>query len=96
MALGILIFGRQGAGKGTQCEYLISHYGAVHISTGDMLREAVAEGTDVGLEAKRYMDSGDLFPDGLMVELVEQRLAKDDVTSAGFLLDGFPRTVAFA
>ncbi len=96
MPLGLLIFGRQGAGKGTQCEFLIAHYGAVHISTGDMLREAVAAGTELGDEAKRYMDSGHLLPDDLMVGIVEERLSRDDVRDEGFLLDGFPRTVAQA
>lgn len=96
MAIGLLIFGRQGAGKGTQCGYLIAHYGAVHISTGDMLRAAVAAGSELGDEARRYMDSGHLLPDELMVGIVEDRLAEDDVATGGFLLDGFPRTVAQA
>ena len=96
MALGLLIFGRQGAGKGTQCAYLIERYGAVHISTGDMLRGAVAAGSELGDEARRYMDSGHLLPDELMVGIVEDRLGQGDVAAGGFLLDGFPRTVAQA
>lgn len=96
MALGLVIFGRQGAGKGTQCEYLIDHYGAVHVSTGDMLREAVDQGTELGREARRYMDAGELLPDDLIVGIVRERLDQPDVVERGFLLDGFPRTVAQA
>ena len=96
MPLRLLIFGRQGAGKGTQCEYLIEHYGAVHISTGDMLRDAVAEGSELGVRAKKFMDAGELLPDDLIVGIVRDRLAKPDVESHGFILDGFPRTVAQA
>jgi adenylate kinase len=96
MPLRLLIFGRQGAGKGTQCEYLIEHYGAVHISTGDMLRDAVTEGSEVGVRAKEFMDAGELLPDDLIVGIVRDRLAKPDVQAKGFILDGFPRTVAQA
>lgn len=96
MTLRLVIFGRQGAGKGTQCERLVDHYGAVHISTGDMLRQAVAEGTELGREAQRYMDAGELLPDELMVGIVGDRLAHADVVDHGFVLDGFPRSVAQA
>ncbi len=96
MTLRLVIFGRQGAGKGTQCERLVDHYGAVHISTGDMLRQAVAEGTELGSEAKRYMDAGDLLPDDLMVGIVGERLVQGDVVDNGFVLDGFPRSVTQA
>ncbi|WP_346742592.1 adenylate kinase [Rhabdothermincola salaria] len=89
----LLIFGRQGAGKGTQSALLAEHYGAVHISTGDVLRAAVANATPVGLEAKSYMDSGQLVPDEVMLGVVEERLAQPDIVEHGFLLDGFPRTV---
>lgn len=92
----LVILGRQGAGKGTQAVRLADHYGAPHISTGDMLRSAVAEGTEFGRKAKEIMDRGDLVPDDVMVGVVEERLAKDDARSGGFLLDGFPRTVAQA
>lgn len=92
----LVIFGRQGAGKGTQCVELATHYGAPHISTGDMLRAAVAEGTELGLQAKAIMDEGGLVPDDLMLGVVEERLARPDVATGGFLLDGFPRTVAQA
>jgi adenylate kinase len=88
-----VLFGRQGAGKGTQAEYLVEHYGAAHISTGDMLREAVAEGTEFGRKAKEYMDAGNLLPDDIIVGVVEERLGRDDVRERGFILDGFPRTV---
>lgn len=94
--LRLVLFGRQGAGKGTQCEYLVDHYGAVHISTGDMLRDAVAEGTEFGRKAKEYMDAGNLLPDDIIVGVVEERLRRDDVVERGFILDGFPRTLAQA
>jgi adenylate kinase len=96
MALRLVIFGRQGAGKGTQCEYLVDHYGAVHVSTGDMLRDAVAEGTEFGRKAKEYMDAGNLLPDDIIVGVVEERLSRSDVADRGFILDGFPRTVGQA
>jgi adenylate kinase len=89
----MVLFGRQGAGKGTQAEYLVAHYGAAHISTGDMLRDAVAEGTEFGRKAKEYMDAGNLLPDDIIVGVVEERLGRDDVRAQGFILDGFPRTV---
>jgi adenylate kinase len=89
----LVIFGRQGAGKGTQCEFLAAHYGARHVSTGDMLRAAVAAGTEFGERARSYMESGQLLPDDVMVGVVSDRLAEADIVEAGFLLDGFPRTV---
>ena len=92
----LVLLGRQGAGKGTQAERLSAHYGAPHISTGDMLRTAVAEGTDFGRKAAEIMNRGDLVPDDVIVGVVEERLDKDDARSGGFLLDGFPRTVAQA
>jgi adenylate kinase len=90
------MFGRQGAGKGTQSARLAEHYGAPHISTGDMLRAAVANATPVGLEAQSYMDAGKLVPDSVMLGVVEERLNESDVVDHGFLLDGFPRTVGQA
>jgi adenylate kinase len=87
----LIIFGRQGAGKGTQSERLAEHYGIPHISTGDMLRAAVRDGTAFGLKAKEYMDAGKLLPDDIMVGLVAERLAQPDAAN-GWLLDGFPRT----
>ena len=88
----LIVFGRQGAGKGTQCVRLAAHYGIPHISTGDMLREAVAEGTELGLKAKALMDAGDLVPDDVMEGIVVERLAKPDAAT-GWLLDGYPRTL---
>ncbi len=92
----LVIFGRQGAGKGTQSTRLAEHYGAPHISTGDMLREAAAAGTPIGLEAKGYMDAGKLLPDEVMLGVVAERLKAPDVLEGGFLLDGFPRTIGQA
>ena len=92
----LLIFGRQGAGKGTQSVRLAEHYRTPHISTGDMLRSAVANGTAIGLEAQSYMDAGKLVPDSVMLGVVEERLHEPDVEAHGFLLDGFPRTVGQA
>ncbi|MFN0027454.1 MAG: adenylate kinase [Acidimicrobiales bacterium] len=94
--LRLIIFGRQGAGKGTQCALLIERYGSVHISTGDILRAAVAEGTEFGRRADDYMSAGNLVPDEVMIGIVKDRLAKADVVNQGFLLDGFPRTEAQA
>lgn len=95
-ALRLVVFGRQGAGKGTQCRLLSEHYDAPHISTGDILREAVADGTDFGRKAKEYLDNGQLLPDDIMLGIIEDRLHKPDVIEHGFLLDGFPRTVGQA
>jgi adenylate kinase len=88
----LIVFGRQGAGKGTQCERLADHYGIPHISTGDMLRAAAEEGTELGLKAKVLMDAGDLVPDDVMEGIVVERLAKPDA-QPGWLLDGYPRTL---
>jgi adenylate kinase len=90
-AVRLIVFGRQGAGKGTQCARLAAHYGVPHISTGDMLRAAVRDGTEFGLKAKAYMDEGKLLPDDIMVGLVAERLAQADARP-GWLLDGYPRT----
>lgn len=96
MAVKLVLFGRQGAGKGTQSALLSEHYGAPHISTGDMLRVAMAEGTDFGRQAQQYVDSGALLPDEIMLGLITERVAHDDVQANGFLLDGFPRTLGQA
>lgn len=90
-AIRLLVFGRQGAGKGTQATRLAAHYGIPHISTGDMLRAAVREGTELGVRAKEVMDAGQLVSDEIMLGLIEERLAEPDA-AAGWLLDGFPRT----
>lgn len=95
-AVRLVLLGRQGAGKGTQALRLADHYGAPHISTGDMFRSAVAEGTELGKRAAEIMERGDLVPDEITIGIVRERLAKDDARDAGFLLDGFPRTVAQA
>lgn len=92
MALHLVILGRQGSGKGTQCAHLVERYGCIHVSTGDMLRSARAEGTELGLAAGELMDRGDLVPDGVMKGIVTERLAMDDIVANGVLLDGFPRT----
>jgi adenylate kinase len=89
----LLILGRQGAGKGTQCVRLSRHYVVPHISTGDMLRAAVRERTEVGLMAKEVMDAGGLVGDDIMIALVDERLKRSDAQTRGYILDGFPRTV---
>ncbi len=92
----LIILGRQGAGKGTQCVRLSRHYVVPHISTGDMLRAAVREGSELGTAAKKIMDEGGLVGDEIMIGLVDERLIKPDASSRGYILDGFPRTVAQA
>ncbi|HET7736870.1 MAG TPA: adenylate kinase [Nocardioidaceae bacterium] len=88
----LVLVGPPGAGKGTQAQFIASHFAVPKISTGDIFRANVSEGTDLGLEAKKYMDAGDLVPDEVTIGMVEDRLRHDDA-SEGFLLDGFPRTV---
>jgi adenylate kinase len=87
------LLGKQGAGKGTQGKRLAEHYGIPHLSTGDMFREQAAAGTAFGLEAKRYMDEGELVPDDVVIGVIEECLAPGSPLSGGFVLDGFPRTV---
>src|SRR5262245_12297191 len=89
----IIILGRQGAGKGTQCVRLSRHYVVPHISTGDMLRVAVRERTELGMAAREIMDAGGLVGDDIMIGIVDERLNRDDARSRGYILDGFPRTV---
>ena len=93
--LNLILFGPPGAGKGTQADRLRQDFGLPFISTGDMLRENVKQETELGREAKRYMDAGDLVPDELIVKMAAERLQEDDAQD-GFILDGFPRTVAQA
>jgi adenylate kinase len=89
----LVLLGRQGAGKGTQCTRLSRHYVVPHISTGDILRAAVREGTEFGKKAKELMDAGELLPDDVIVGIIDERLGRDDTRTRGFILDGFPRTI---
>lgn len=91
-AVHLVILGRQGSGKGTQAARLVEAYSPIHVSTGDMLRTAVAAGTELGREAGALMDAGDLVGDDLINGIVAERLAQPDVAEHGFLLDGYPRT----
>ena len=91
----LVFLGPPGAGKGTQARELAREWGVVHLATGDMLREALAAGTGLGLEAKRYMDRGALVPDEVIIDLMRERLARPDA-ARGFIVDGFPRTIAQA
>ncbi|UCD55184.1 MAG: adenylate kinase [Candidatus Omnitrophota bacterium] len=88
--MNIVLLGPPGAGKGTQASVLSQEYGFLHISTGDMLREAVKKGTPVGKQAKAYMDKGELVPDNIVINIVTERISQKDA-NCGFLLDGFPR-----
>lgn len=89
----LILFGPPGAGKGTQADALVGRYGIVHISTGDIFRQNVSGGTELGRQAKQYMDEGKLVPDDIVIAMVDDRLRRDDVDD-GFLLDGYPRTLA--
>jgi adenylate kinase len=90
--MNIVLLGAAGAGKGTQAAKLVEAFGLTHISTGDIFRKNVAEGTDLGIEAKRYMDEGQLVPDAVVIAMVKDRLSQPDC-DGGFMLDGFPRTL---
>lgn len=90
--MNIILMGLPGAGKGTQASEIVKKYPIPHISTGDMFRKAIKEETDLGKEAKSYMDRGELVPDEVTIGIVRERLAEEDAKK-GFLLDGFPRTV---
>ena len=90
--MNLIILGPPGAGKGTQAAFIASEQNIPHISTGDMLREAIKNGTELGLQAKAVMDAGNLVSDELIIELVKERISKDDCKN-GFLFDGFPRTI---
>ena len=91
----LVLLGAPGAGKGTQATVLAKEYHIPHISTGHIIRNAIAEKTPVGLEAKGYIDRGELVPDGIVVEMVKERLKQDDCQK-GYILDGFPRTISQA
>jgi len=88
----LILFGPPGSGKGTQGKILSQEFGIPHIATGDIMREAVAKGTELGKKVKEYLDSGKLVPDEIVIGIIEERLRQDD-TKNGFILDGFPRTV---
>ncbi|GAM14792.1 MULTISPECIES: adenylate kinase [Mesobacillus] len=93
--MNLVLMGLPGAGKGTQADKIVGKYNIPHISTGDMFRAAIKEGTELGLQAKSFMDKGELVPDEVTIGIVRERLSKADCEN-GFLLDGFPRTVAQA
>ncbi|HKJ41028.1 MAG TPA: adenylate kinase [Sunxiuqinia sp.] len=93
--LNLILFGPPGAGKGTQAEFLINTYELVHLSTGDLLRREIAAKTELGKEAKKYIDKGELVPDVLVIDMIKIKL-EDNHQPHGFIFDGFPRTVAQA
>jgi adenylate kinase len=93
--LGIILLGAPGAGKGTQAKFITEQFHIPQISTGDMLRNAIKNGSELGIKAKEIMDSGDLVPDAIVIELVRERLSHNDCKN-GYLFDGFPRTIAQA
>ena len=93
--MNIVLLGAPGAGKGTQAAMMVERYGLAHVSTGDLLRAAVAAGTDLGVEAKGYMDAGELVPDSLVIGLIKERLGEPDAAK-GVIFDGFPRNTAQA
>jgi adenylate kinase len=93
--VNVLLLGPQGSGKGTQAKRISAEYGIPHIATGDILRAAIADGSDLGQRVQSIVESGKLVPDDLMIDLIRDRLAQDDAQD-GFILDGFPRTLAQA
>ena len=93
--MNLMLFGAPGAGKGTQAKFLIEKYGIPQISTGDILRAAISEGTEMGMEAKKFIEAGQLVPDSTIIGIIKDRLAMEDCKK-GFILDGFPRTLAQA
>lgn len=95
MAMNLMLIGLPGAGKGTQAERIVDTYAIPHISTGDIFRDAIKNSTPMGIEAKKYIDKGELVPDEVTNGIVKERLAQDDVNN-GYLLDGFPRNMAQA
>ncbi len=92
----LIILGAPGSGKGSQCKWITKDYNVPHISTGDIFRKNISEGTELGKKAKEYMDKGALVPDELVIDLLTSRLDEQDCVENGFLLDGFPRTLSQA
>ena len=90
--MNLILLGAPGAGKGTQAEVICNHLQIPAISTGNILREAISNGSEVGMKAKAFMDEGKLVPDAVVIEILKERISKDDCKN-GFILDGFPRTV---
>jgi adenylate kinase len=93
--LNLVLFGPPGAGKGTQADFLIEKFKLIHLSTGDLLRSQIAEETELGLEAKRYIDKGFLAPDSIVIGMIKSKL-QENKKAYGYIFDGFPRTVAQA
>ena len=92
----LVLLGKPGAGKGTQAARLSEHYGVEHLSTGDVFRAAVAQGTPTGLEVQAYLDTGELVPDEIVIRVVDEHFADGGPLEDGFILDGFPRTLVQA
>ncbi len=92
-AQALILLGPPGAGKGTHGSAIVEQFGLVHVATGDILRAAVAAGTELGRQAKKYMDAGELVPDDVVIGIVREKLAEEEVKARGVLLDGFPRTI---
>ena len=90
--MNLILLGAPGAGKGTQAEKICEKYGIPAVSTGNIIREALKNGTDMGLKAKSYIDAGKLVPDDVVIGIIKDRLSEDDCKN-GFILDGFPRTI---
>ena len=90
--LNLILFGPPGAGKGTQAEFLIRNFGLIHLSTGDLLRSEIADATSLGLEARKFMDKGELVPDAVVIGMIKNKL-EANTDAKGFIFDGFPRTV---
>lgn len=93
--LNLILFGPPGAGKGTQAEFLIKSFGLIHLSTGDLLRNEIASQTELGQEAQKFMDKGELVPDSVVIGMIKNKIASSN-HAKGFIFDGFPRTVAQA
>ena len=92
----LVLLGKPGAGKGTQAALLSTHYGVEHLSTGDVFRAAVSQGTSTGLEVQQYLDTGELVPDEIVIRVVDEHFAAGGPLEDGFILDGFPRTLVQA